>query len=50
VSTKTINRFTKDNPLDERDRFIVAASQIHGKRLTYAVLTGKVGETAPEPL
>ena len=35
----------KDNPLNDSDRFMLAASQIVGKRLTYAELTGKVGET-----
>jgi transposase-like protein len=40
------NRATKDNPLDDSDRFMLAMSQIVGKRLTYAELTGKVGETA----
>jgi len=39
------NRATKDNPLTDADRFTLAASQISGKRLTYAELTGKVGET-----
>jgi transposase-like protein len=43
------NRTTKDNPLDDRDRFMLAVSQIYGKRLTYAELTGKVGETQAEP-
>lgn len=42
------NRYTRDNPLDDADRFMLAVSQISGKRLTYAELTGKVGETAPE--
>jgi transposase-like protein len=37
------NRATKDNPLDDSDRFMLAVSQIVGKRLTYAELTGKVG-------
>lgn len=37
------NRSTKDNPLDDQDRFTLAVSQIVGKRLTYAELTGKVG-------
>lgn len=41
------NRATKDNPLNDADRFHLAMSQIVGKRLTYAGLTGKVGETAP---
>jgi transposase-like protein len=40
------NRTTKDNPLNDADRFMLAISQISGKRLTYAELTGKVGETA----
>jgi transposase-like protein len=39
------NRATKDNPLNDADRFALAVSQIAGKRLTYAELTGKVGET-----
>jgi transposase-like protein len=39
------NRCTKRNPLTDGDRFIIALSQIAGKRLTYAELTGKVGET-----
>jgi transposase-like protein len=43
------NRTTKDNPLDDRDRFALAVSQIAGKRLTYAELTGKVEETSAEP-
>lgn len=41
------NRTTKDNPLNDGDRFTLAASQIAGKRLTYAELTGKV--EGPEP-
>lgn len=40
------NRSTKENPLDDADRFVLAMSQIVGKRLTFAELTGKVGETA----
>jgi transposase-like protein len=36
------NRATKDNPLNDADRFTLAVSQITGKRLTYAELTGKV--------
>jgi transposase-like protein len=40
------NRATKDNPVTDRDRFMLALSQISGKRLTYAELTGKVGESA----
>ena len=39
------NRATKDNPLQDSDRFMLALSQIAGKRLTYAELTGKVSET-----
>ena len=40
------NRATKDNPLTDSDRFLLAVSQISGKRLTYAELTGKVGESS----
>jgi hypothetical protein len=36
------NRATRDNPLTDQDRFMLAVSQIQGKRLTYAELTGKV--------
>jgi transposase-like protein len=43
------NRATKDNPLTDADRFALAVSQISGKRLTYAELTGKVEETSGEP-
>lgn len=35
------NRATKDNPLTDLDRFALAVSQISGKRLTYAELTGR---------
>jgi len=35
------NRATKTNPLDDNDRFALAMSQVGGKRLTYADLTGK---------
>jgi|HubBroStandDraft_4_1064222.scaffolds.fasta_scaffold00391_7 transposase-like protein len=38
------NRATKDNPLNDSDRFILALSQIVGKRLTYKEVTGKEGE------
>jgi transposase-like protein len=38
------NRATKDNPLNDADRFHLALSQIVGKRLTYAELTGKTQE------
>jgi transposase-like protein len=40
------NRATKDRPMSDADRFALAVSQISGKRLTYAELTGKVGESA----
>jgi transposase-like protein len=39
------NRATKENPLNDQDRFMALLSQISGKRLTYADLTGKVTET-----
>ena len=35
------NRRTKENPVDDGDRFMLAVSQIVGQRLTYAELTGK---------
>ena len=38
------NRATKDNPMNNGDRFELALSQISGKRLTFAEVTGKNGE------
>ena len=38
------NRATKDNPLTDADRFALALTQVSGKRLTYAELTGKEGD------
>lgn len=38
-------RATKDNPLNDADRFDFAMTQLAGKRLTYAELTGKVTTT-----
>jgi hypothetical protein len=35
------NRATKDNPLNDSDRFALAMSQVAGRRLTYSKLTGK---------
>jgi transposase-like protein len=40
------NRATKDNPLDDADRFMLALSQVAGKRLTWVDLTGK---ESPKP-
>jgi len=40
------NRATKDNPLNDADRFSLLCSQIAGKRLTYAELTAK-GDKKP---
>lgn len=37
------NSATKDNPLNDSDRFLLALSQVSNKRLTYAELTGKTG-------
>ncbi len=34
-------RATRDNPLNDSDRFAFLMSQVAGKRLTYAQLTGK---------
>ncbi len=39
------NRATKDNPLTDSDRFSAVLSQVAGKRLTYAEVTGKVSQT-----
>ena len=39
------NRATKDNPLNDADRFAAALAQVAGKRLTYKELTGKDGTT-----
>ena len=39
------NRATKDNPLNDADRFAAAMHQVAGNRLTYAELTGKVNTT-----
>jgi transposase-like protein len=39
------NRATKENPRNDADRFDLAVSQIIGKRLTYAGLTGKEGQS-----
>lgn len=35
------NRATKDNPLNDGDRFALIVSQIVGRRITYNQLTGK---------
>jgi transposase-like protein len=40
------NRATKDNPLDDYDRFLLALSQVSGKRLTFAEVTGKLERPA----
>jgi transposase-like protein len=39
------NRATPDNPMNDSDRFILALSQVTGKRLTLKHLTGKDRET-----
>jgi transposase-like protein len=41
------NRKDGDRKLNDADRFNIAMSQVIGKRLTLAELTGKVGETEP---
>jgi hypothetical protein len=43
------NRATKDNPLNDSDRFTFAMSQVAGKRLTYAQLTGKGTDSLHHP-
>ncbi len=44
--TEQVFRFnnwaTKENPLNDTDRLMLAVSQVGGRRLTYAELTGKV--------
>ncbi len=39
------NRATEENPMNDADRFQLALSQIAGKRLTFAEVTGKAGAT-----
>jgi hypothetical protein len=46
-SYKYNNRATKDNPLNDSDRFILACIQIVGKRLTWDALTGKQTDQSP---
>jgi transposase-like protein len=38
------NRATKDNQLNDADRFALVMSQVGGRRLTYAELTGKTAQ------
>jgi transposase-like protein len=40
------NRATKKYPRTDSDRFSAVLSQVAGKRLTYAEVTGRVGQTA----
>jgi transposase-like protein len=40
------HRGSKDKPMTDADRFQLALSQVAGKRLTFAEVTGKVGETS----
>jgi transposase-like protein len=40
------NRGSKENPVHDGDRFQLALSQIAGKRLTFAEVTGKVGQAS----
>ncbi|MGC2109892.1 MAG: IS1595 family transposase [Candidatus Korobacteraceae bacterium] len=39
------NRATKDNPLNDADRFAAALARVAGRRVTYKELTGKLGTT-----
>src|SRR5271165_1978712 len=41
------NRATKDNPLNDADRFDMIVRKIVGKRLTFAELTGKTATATP---
>jgi hypothetical protein len=40
------NRATRENKVTDSDRFDMAVRNIIGKRLTFAALTGKLGETS----
>lgn len=42
-------RYNNRKDMENADRFKLALSQIVGKRLTYAEVTGKVGETVSNP-
>jgi transposase-like protein len=42
------NRATKDNPLNDSDRFALAVAQILGRRITYKELTGKAAARQAE--
>lgn len=42
------NRATKDNPLNDADRFYLALSQVSNRRLTYKELTGKTDNGVSE--
>lgn len=41
------NRGTREEPMNDYDRFDLALRNVVGKRITYKELTGKEGETAP---
>ncbi len=41
------NRATKDNPINDGDRFEMAMARIVGRRLTFAEVTGKEGQPTP---
>ena len=43
------NRATKDNPLNDEDRFAFLMSKVADKRLTYATLTGKDADALHHP-
>jgi hypothetical protein len=43
-------RYNNRRDMHDGDRFSAVVSEIVGKRLTYAQLTGKVGETEPETI
>ena len=43
------NRATKDNPLNDSDRFVAALTRVVGRRLMYKTLTGKEGASESVP-
>jgi len=42
-------RGTKERPITDAERFSIAASQLVGKRITFAQLTGKVDKRLTKP-
>ncbi len=45
MENATTRKSLAEDPLDDADRFCAVLSQVAGKRLTYAEVTGKVSPT-----